>query len=146
MSLSHGDLHDLVDNVLEIDSYKSKMGSDADIVTLSFSTKTKESAVDLSSFLEKGYNFVLDSDSTPGEQSDGTYKVFVEIERDKAAVDNIMELANGVENLTSIKKLKYRYYKEWKSKVLSADALEEELPLDKGITCQISHYLSLIKE
>jgi len=42
MSLSHGDLHDLVDNVLEIDSYKSKMGSDADIVTLSFSTKTKE--------------------------------------------------------------------------------------------------------
>ena len=131
MSLSHGDLHDLVDNVLEIDSYKSKMGSDADIVTLSFSTKTKESAVDLSSFLEKGYNFVLDSDSTPGEQSDGTYKVFVEIERDKSAVDNIMELANGVENLTSIKKLKYRYYKEWKSKVLSADTLGEELPLDK---------------
>lgn len=131
MSLSNGDLHDLVDNVLEIDSYKSKMGSDADIVTLSFSTKTKESAVDLASFLEKGYTFVLDSDSTPGEQSDGTYKVFVEIERDKSAVDNIMELANGVENLTSIKKLKYRYYKEWKSKVLSADTLGEELPLDK---------------
>jgi len=131
MSLSHGDLHDLVDNILEIDSYKSKMGSDADIITLSFSTKTKESATDLSSFLEKGYTFVLDSDSTPGEQNDGTYKVFVEIERDKSAVDNIMELANGVQNLTNIKKLKYRYYKEFKSKPLNSETLGEELPLDK---------------
>ena len=34
MSLQHNDLKDLVDNILEIDGYKSKMGADKDIVTV----------------------------------------------------------------------------------------------------------------
>lgn len=131
MSLKNGDLHDLVDNILEIDSYKSKMGSDEDIITLSFSTKTKESAEDLAEFFEKGYTFVLDADATPGEQSDGTYKVFVEIEREKPAIDYIMELANGLENLTGMNNLKFRYYKNWKSLPLNNDSLQEQLPLDR---------------
>ena len=32
MTLRTGDLKDLVDSVVEIDSYKSKMGSDNDII------------------------------------------------------------------------------------------------------------------
>jgi len=130
MTLQQNDLVDLVDRVIEVDGYKSKMGSDADIITVSFSTSTKESADDLASFLERGYTFVLDADATPGEQSDGTYKVFVEIERDKTSVDNIMELANGVENLTGLKNLRFRYYKDFKSKPLATDSLSEVLPLD----------------
>ena len=59
MSLQQHDLRDLVDNILEIDSYKSKMGADKDIVTVAFATKTKESADDLASFMERGYTFVL---------------------------------------------------------------------------------------
>ena len=110
MTLQQNDLVNLVDRIIEVDGYKSKMGSDADIITVSFATSTKESADDLASFLERGYTFVLDADATPGEQSDGTYKVFVEIERDKTSVDNIMELANGVENLTGLKNLRFRYY------------------------------------
>jgi len=130
MTLQQNDLVDLVDHVIEVDGYKSKMGSDADIITVSFSTSTKESADDLASFLERGYTFVLDADATPGEQSDGTYKVFVELERDKTSVDNIMELANGVENLTGLKNLRFRYYKDFKSKPLATDSLSEVLPLD----------------
>jgi hypothetical protein len=130
MSLQNGALHDLVDNILEIDSYKSKMGSDSDIVTLSFSTKTKESAMDLSSFLEKGYLHVLDSDFTTGEQTDGTYKVFVELEREDEVIDNIMEIANGVHNLTGLQDLQYRYYKSFDATPLTAESLAERLPLD----------------
>jgi hypothetical protein len=130
MTLQQNDLVDLVDRIIEVDGYKSKMGSDADIITVSFATSTKESADDLASFLERGYTFVLDADATPGEQSDGTYKVFVEIERDKTSVDNIMELANGVENLTGLKNLRFRYYKDFKSKPLATDSLSEVLPLD----------------
>ena len=32
-------------------------------------------------FVETGYTYVLDADETSGEQSDGKYRVFVEIER-----------------------------------------------------------------
>ena len=91
MGLVAGDLKHLVDSILEVDSYKSKMGEDTDIVTIAFSTFNDESAKDLENFIEKGYPFVLDADATSGEQSDGTYKVFVEIERTKDVANQILE-------------------------------------------------------
>ena len=130
MSLKQHDLRDLVDHIVEIDSYKSKMGADKDIVTLAFSTKTLESAQDLSTFFEKGYNFVLDADATKGEQSDGTYKVFVELERNRQVSENIMEVMNGVTNLTAIENMKFRYYKNWRSKDLNQETLEDSIPTD----------------
>ena len=133
MSLQQHDLKDLVDNVLEIDSYKSKMGADKDIVTVAFATKTKESADDLASFLERGYTFVLDADATPGEQSDGTYKVFVEIQRDDAVGEQIMEIANGLENLTGMGDIKFRYYKEFRSKPLTLEELQGAVPTDPDL-------------
>ena len=133
MTLQQYDLKDLVDNILEIDGYKSKMGADKDIVTVAFATKTKESADDLASFIERGYTFVLDADATSGEQADGTYKVFVEIERDKAVGEQIMELANGLENLTGMKDIKFRYYKEFRSKPLTLEELEDSVPLESDL-------------
>jgi hypothetical protein len=130
MTLRQGDLHDLVHHIMEIDSYKSKMGSDEDIITLSFSVKTKEAADDLETFLEKGYEFVLDSDATSGETSDGTYKVFVEIERTKDATQQILELADGVKNLTGLENIKFRYYKNWHSMDMDEKSLSEMIPLD----------------
>lgn len=148
MTLKQNDLKDLVDDVLEIDHFKSKMGDDKDIVTIAFSTKTKESADDLASFIERGYTFVLDADATSGEQNDGTYKVFVEIERDKNIAEEIMELANGIENLTGMEKIKFRYYKEFKSKPLTLEELEETIPTEpdlygvdqKGMTESLNNY------
>ena len=132
MTLKQHDLRDLVSEVIEIDSDKSKMGSDEDIITITFSTITRESAQDLTNFLERGYTFVLDADTTASEQSDGTYKVFVEIERDKQAGENIMELANGVKNLANVD-LRFRYYKEFRSQELTQSALEEVMPLDPDL-------------
>ena len=102
MSLREGDLRDMMDNVFEIDSFSSKMGADKDIVTLSFSLKEKAPADDLMNFLERGYGFILDADVTSGEQSDGTYKVFVELARDNDVHNNILEIIDGVKNLSEI--------------------------------------------
>ena len=137
MTLQAGDLVHLVDNVLEIDSYKSKMGDDANIITVSFSVKNKHAADDLNEFIEKGYSFVLDSDVTVGEQSDGMYKVFVEIERNKSAADNIFEIIDGVRKLSSVDDFRYRYYKNFKSEELTLENLTNDVPTDPdsyGIT------------
>lgn len=128
MTLKQNDLRDMVDYIIEIDSFKSKMGEDEDIVVVTFSTRSYESARDLVNFIEKGYEFVLDADATPGEQSDKTYKVFVEIEREKSSVENILEMADGIKSLTGIKKFKFRYYKNFKSMELTKDNLELEIP------------------
>jgi hypothetical protein len=82
MGLHANDLVDLVQPIFEIDSYQSKMGSDGDIAVVSFTVLEKGAADDLVQFIESGYNFVLDADATTGEQSDGYYRVYVEIERE----------------------------------------------------------------
>ena len=133
MTLRQGDLRDLVYNVMEIDSFKSKMGSDEDIVTVAISVKTKEAADDLVSFFEKGYGFILDADATSGEQADGTYKVFVELERSSDASQQIVELANGLTNLSNLDEVRFRYYKSFKSQPLTQDSLDEMLPNDPSL-------------
>jgi len=130
MGLRHGDLKDLVYDVFEIDSYASKMGEDKNIVTLSFSVKDRGPADDLVKFLEGGYSYILDSDVTSGEQADGTYKVFVELERDSQSNDNIMEIIDGISKLSEIEKFRFRYYKNFRSHNVSIESLNEFVPTD----------------
>ena len=126
-----GDLRMLVDNIFEIDSYNSKMGSDKDIVVLAFTVKYEEAAKDLVNFIERGYDFVLDADSTPGELSDGKYKVFVEIERNRRINKQILEILNGMKKLTNIDNFKFRYYKSFHSIDATEENLKEEIPSNK---------------
>ena len=131
MGLNKGDLRSLVYDIFEIDSFKSKMGDDKNIVVLSFSARTRESAKDLENFLEKGYSFILDADTTSGEQADGTYKVFVEMERNKEVPMQIIEIADGVSKLADLEKMRFRYYKNFKSKDLDEENLSASIPVDK---------------
>lgn len=130
MSLRAKDLIDLVKPVFEVDSYSSKMGNDKDVVVLSFTVDQKEPADDLVAFCEMGYSFVLDADVTPGELDDGTYKVFVEIQRNKRISEQINELLDGVKKLTGHDDLRFRYYKSFKSLPADQNTLEETVPGD----------------
>jgi hypothetical protein len=139
MGLVANDLFGTIDKIFEIDSYASKMGDDKNIVTLSFSLTGKEAAKDLSNFLEKGYSFILDSDVTEVEQSDGMYRVFVEMERDSEVSDNIFEILDGVKKLSGKDDFKFRYYKGFRSHEATQDKISEMVPTDPekyGITMQ----------
>jgi len=131
MSLRAKDLRSLVNNIFEIDSYKSKMGSDEEVVVLSFSVSGEEPARDLMNFFEKGYNFILDSDVTSSEQSDGSYKVFVEMERNKDVPSQILEVVDGLTKLADIDNPKFRYYKNFISHDVNEETLNEYIPLDR---------------
>lgn len=130
MGLQSGDLNFLVDKIIEVDSYKSKMGEDSNIVTLAFSSFNNESAKDLENFIEKGYPFVLDADVSSGEQTDGTYKVFVELERNKDIPMQILEIADGVKKLANLEDIRFRYYKNFKSFPLDEENLNNIIPVD----------------
>ena len=130
MRIQAKDLRSLVYDIFEIDSFKSKMGEDKDIVVLSFSVKSQEPANDLMNFLEKGYPFVLDADVTSGEQPDGTYKVFVEMERGRDIPQQITEIVDGVKKLADLDELKFRYYKSFDSMNANEQNISETVPLD----------------
>jgi len=95
-----GDLQRLVDPELHIDQHRSKMGEDDDVIVVSFKVRGKEPAADLVSFLETGYEWILDADASPGEISPGKFLVFFELSRRTTAVDRIYQIVEEVLNLT----------------------------------------------
>lgn len=131
MSLRKHDLNGLIKHVFEVDSYKSKLGNDEEIVVLSFTVDSKEPALDLENFVEMGYSFVIDADVTEGETDDGDYKVFVELERNRHVPDQIMEILDGIKKLASIDNFRFRYYKSFKSQEATIENLIANIPLDK---------------
>ncbi len=130
-SLRAADLRHFVKKVFEIDSYKSKIGNDADVVVLSFTVEGEDPAKDLENFIEMGYEFVVDADVSSGETDDGTYKVFVEVERSRHVAKEIREMLDGIEKITGMDDLKFRYFKSFKSIDATLENLEEFVPIDK---------------
>jgi hypothetical protein len=109
--LRANDLNDLVFPIFEVDTYRSKMGEDRDVCVVTFQVKERAPARDLMEFVEKSFSFVLDSDVSAGENKDGDYYVFVELERSSKVADQIKEMMYGVEKLTGINEWKFRYHK-----------------------------------
>jgi len=130
MSLKADDLRHFVKKVIEIDSFRSKIGDDQDIVTISFTVDHEDPAKDLENFIEMGYDFVLDADVSPGELDDGTYKVYVELERNKHVPEQLMEILAGVSKLCGIDDFRFRYFKSFKSQEATEENLAASIPLD----------------
>ena len=129
-SLRKNDLQHLVKKVFEIDAYQSKLGNDKNIVVLSFTVESEDPAKDLENFIEMGYDFVLDADVSPGETDDGKYIVFVEVERNRHTAENIAELLDGIERLTGIPDMRFRYFKSFESHDATIENLSSIIPID----------------
>ena len=105
------DLKEMINPTFSIDTFKSKMGEDKDVVVLSLTVKDRYPAKDIMEFIEKGYGFVLDADVSAGENNVGEYNVFVEIARSPALIENIEDLLYGIKKLTGLEDFKFKYYK-----------------------------------
>lgn len=129
--LEQGDLKRLVHDELHIDEFKSKLGKDEDVAVVSFKVDSKEPAEDLVSFCEKGYPFVIDADISSGEMNDGSYIVFVEIERTKDLPGQILEIVDDLLNLTEQKlsDWRVRYHTSHQDHELTEESLASLIPL-----------------
>jgi hypothetical protein len=98
--LQYKDLEGLLKPTIHVDEFSSKMGDDQDIIVLSFFARDKAAAKDLMGWFEKGYDFVLDSDMSPGEVKPNRYLVYVEMRRRSAAPKQINEMLEDLATLT----------------------------------------------
>lgn len=85
---------------IHIDEFASKMGDDEDIVVVSFFVRDLQAARDLVQWFEKGYDFILDADQSPGEIKPNRYLVYVEMRRRNAVPEQIQQLLQDLETLT----------------------------------------------
>jgi hypothetical protein len=99
MSLEPKDLAERIRNDIHFDEYVPKLGREEDVIVASFKIMGKKPAKDLEHFIERGYDWVLDAESTPGEMEDGDYLVFVEAERDASFPKNFINMMNDLSNL-----------------------------------------------
>ena len=127
--LRSGDLEHYVSETFTVDRYKSKMGEDSDILVLGFKVKEKYPAIDLMEFIEKGYDFILDADMSSGEENDGQYQVFVEIERTPNLSEQLKELLGGVGQLCNCQGWRFRYQSAISSVEFNEDTMVKHIPM-----------------
>jgi hypothetical protein len=146
--LRANDLKDLVDKIFTIDQYKSKMGEDKDIVVLGFKVNDKFPAIDLMEFIEKSYTFILDSDMSQGEERDGKYRVFVELERNDKIGRQIKDMLEGIGQLCDCSDWKFKYHKDLEVREFTVEEITKHVPLSPELyeTKQLSNKNSKVSE
>lgn len=98
--LQYKDLDGMMKPTIHVDEFSAKLGDDADVIVISFFVRDRQAARDLMGWFEKGYDFVLDADVSPGEIKPGRYLVYVEIRRRSAAPNHIKVLLDDLSTLT----------------------------------------------
>jgi len=126
--LVRGDLKHCVEELFTVDRYSSKMGEDKDVVVIGFTVREKNPAVDLMEFIEKGYNFILDADMSTGEENNGRYQVFAEIQRSNQIGEQLESLLSGIGQLCDVESWKFRYQKDSSSLEFNKENINEHVP------------------
>jgi hypothetical protein len=94
------DLVGMMKPTIHIDEFASKMGDDDEIVVASFYVRDKQAGQDLVDWFEKGYDFILDADMSPGEVKPNRYLVYVEMKRRSTTGARLNELIEDFSTLT----------------------------------------------
>ena len=128
--LQYKELEGLVKPTVHVDEFSSKMGDDADIIVLSFFVRDKQAARDLMAWFEKGYDFVLDADTSPGEIKPNRYLVYLEMRRRRAAPENIQELLSDLSTLTEFDPEDWTMTYQGQSQPWSKEAFAKSVPLN----------------
>ena len=95
-----GDLADLVQPLVSVDEYKSKI--DATAIAIGFYVTDKDAAEDLNRFIQKSPVALIDTDVSPAPDQRGYYLVFIEIESNDRLVSSITAILDEVGPLASI--------------------------------------------
>lgn len=103
-SLEFKDLEGMMKPRIHVDEFSSKMGDDDDIIVVSFFVRDNQAAKDLMTWFEKGYDFVLDADKSPGEIKPNRWLVYVEMRRRSTAGGNVELLIDDLGTLTEYTK------------------------------------------
>ena len=126
--LEPNDLKGLIDNVINIDQYKPKVGSDDETVVVAFTVKYDKPAEDLANFIETGIVDQLDVEASSVPNEDGEYKVFVEFPRTPNLYSKIESLLKDIDKITSITgDWKYEGFKSEQAKEFNEENFSSDI-------------------
>lgn len=128
-SLGYKELEGLMKPTIHVDEFSSKMGDDDDIIVISFFVRDPQAAKDLMNWFEKGYDFVIDADKSPGEIKPNRYLVYVEIRRRSTAGAQVETLVDDLGTLTEFDSGDWTMHYKGKEVPFSRDTFDSTVPL-----------------
>jgi hypothetical protein len=128
-TLEYKDMEGLLKPTIHVDEFTSKMGEDDDIIVVSFFVRDQKAAKDLMNWFEKGYDFVIDADRSPGEIKPNRYLVYVEIRRRSTAGAHVQQLLDDLATLTEFEPKDWTMVYEGKTVPFTQEEFEELVPL-----------------
>jgi hypothetical protein len=128
-SLSFKDMEGLIKPTIHVDEFSSKMGDDDDVIVVSFFVRDPQAAKDLMAWFEKGYDFVLDADKSPGEVKPNRYLVYVEIRRRSTAGQHVETLLADLNTLTEYNVDDWVMHYKGDTMPFSRDTFDSAVPL-----------------
>lgn len=128
-SLAYKDMEGLIKPTIHVDEFSSKMGDDDDIIVVSFFVRDDSAAKDLMRWFEKGYDFVLDADKSPGEIKPNRYLVYVEIRRRSTAGSHVEQLLQDLNTLTEFDVADWTMHYKGQEQPFSAETFDRLVPL-----------------
>jgi hypothetical protein len=129
-SLDHLDMEGHVTTILGIDEYKSQIGQDSDIVVLNFLVSGEQVGNDLVDWLERGYDWIIDAEVSPGEVFGSKYMVFAEMNRRSTAPRRIMEILDDLKTLVGVDSSEWQLKIDGKKIPASIEAIHNNVILD----------------
>lgn len=130
--LDYHDMKNMIEPIVSVDEYAARMGDDSEVVTLSFIVKNKAAAEDLVSWLELGYDYILDASVSEGELEPNKWLVFVEMKRRSNVPNKIIEILNDLETLTDLKLKDYEVKVDDHTHDANVDVLKQVIILSPG--------------
>jgi hypothetical protein len=127
--LQYKDLDGMMKPTVHVDEFAAKMGDDDDIIVVSFFVRDLQAAKDLMAWFEKGYDFVMDADRSPGEIKPSRYLVYVELRRRSTAPQHIQMLLDDLSTLTEFDSDEWVMHYNNKKTPWSEEAFAEQVPL-----------------
>lgn len=115
--LKRGDLNGMILPLLSIDEFASKI-DDRTVIVVAFYSFEEDPAHDLSNFIERSPENVMDTDVSPAPTREGYYVTFVEIKRNDQFVAKLLKILAEVDNLTDVKQWQFTSHKLPAGKVI----------------------------
>lgn len=126
--LDYKDLVGMMKPTIHIDEFSSKMGDDDEIVVASFFVRDRQAAEDLVNWFEKGYDFVLDADMSPGEIKPNRYLVYIEMKRRSTTGARLNEIVEDFNTLTEYAGDQWILHYDGKNYPWSVDTYNQLVP------------------
>jgi len=128
-ALEYKDMEGMIKPTLHIDEFASKMGDDDDIIVASFFVRSQQAARDLMNWFEKGYDWVMDADVSPGEISPGRYLVYIEMRRRTSAGQKLADAVEDLETLTELKLADWTMHYGGRTVPFTRETFDQMVPL-----------------